>query len=260
MRDILCRVALDNQQVGFQAFLEYDTVILQYRGDLSAYTMDPFSLHIQPIATAEVSPGEINVDGSVGFFEPGTDEEALLVVLTFEVVRECVETAVEFRIGPPDSKLSFEGETVPTMPVDSRDFYLDDTPPMIECPADITVDSLDDVPPPDTDTVTATDNCTDVTVTHLGDVDDGEPGCPLEPRTIIRTYRADDECGTGASCTQTITVGDGDLGLEDFVDFAACWSGPGVPADPGCECSDYDGDGDVDLEDGQQFQILFDGA
>ena len=80
----------------------------------------------------------------------------------------------------------------------------DDIDPTITCPADITVQCIDDVPAPDISLVTATDNCSGVTVTFEGDVSDGNT-CP---EIITRTYRATDGCGNFVECTQTITVDD----------------------------------------------------
>ena len=79
----------------------------------------------------------------------------------------------------------------------------DTTPPQITCPADVTAQCVGDVPPPNTGLVTATDNCGSVAVTHVGDVPSGS--CPL---VITRTYRATDDCGNTADCTQTITIDD----------------------------------------------------
>jgi hypothetical protein len=250
---------LPQEVSGFQAFVEYDITVLDYEGDLSEYTLSPFSLHIQPLSTAEVSPGQINLDGSVGFFDPGTTEPALLATLRFSVVEECAVTSVDFRPGPPDTILAFEGLEVPTDPIDSRDFVMDGTPPDIECPDDMSVERPSDLPSPDTGSVTASDNCGGVTVTWVGDVDSGED-CPYDPRFIIRTYRAEDDCGNASNCTQTFTVELGDVGIEEYLEFEACFLGPDVMAPGGCDCWDTDGDGDVDLEDAQQFQILFNGA
>jgi hypothetical protein len=49
---------------------------------------------------------------------------------------------------------------------------------------------------------TASDICGEVTISHVGDVSDGQE-CP---ETITRTYRATDECGLTADCDQLFTV------------------------------------------------------
>lgn len=43
--------------------------------------------------------------------------------------------------------------------------------------------------------------------------------------------------------------GDGDVDLEDFFAFLACYAGPGIPAEGDCVQFDLDGDGDVDISD-----------
>ncbi|HXF48904.1 MAG TPA: HYR domain-containing protein [Verrucomicrobiae bacterium] len=80
---------------------------------------------------------------------------------------------------------------------------VDTTKPTISCPGPVTVECLADVPPVNIGSVTASDNCSGVTVTHDGDVASGS--CP---KIITRTYRATDACGNFATCTQTITVDD----------------------------------------------------
>ncbi|MFK2821345.1 gliding motility-associated C-terminal domain-containing protein, partial [Flavobacteriaceae sp. LMIT009] len=69
-------------------------------------------------------------------------------------------------------------------------------------PADATVE-CDNVP--DADTLTATDNCGDATVTYNEVRTDGD--CPSN-YTLARTWTATDECGNEISHTQTITVQD----------------------------------------------------
>ncbi len=82
---------------------------------------------------------------------------------------------------------------------------VDDEPPLIvTCPDPITVQCAADVPLPDPGLVTASDSCTEVTVTHVSDTSDGGT-CP---ETITRTYRATDECGNAADCVQIITIWD----------------------------------------------------
>ncbi len=79
----------------------------------------------------------------------------------------------------------------------------DTTPPSITCPGDVTVQCMDDVPAASTTTVIASDNCSGVILTYLGDVPSGT--CPT---TITRTYQATDGCGNTAQCVQTIIVDD----------------------------------------------------
>ncbi len=82
----------------------------------------------------------------------------------------------------------------------------DQTPPVINCPAPLTVSCASAVPAPNTASVTASDNCGPVTVIHLSDVISNQT-C-ANRYTITRTYRATDVCGNFAQCTQIITVND----------------------------------------------------
>ena len=77
-------------------------------------------------------------------------------------------------------------------------------PVITSSPGNVTVECIGDVPPPDIGNVTATDNCGNVTVTHVGDADDGST-CP---KIITRTYQATDKCGNYANVTQAIAVDD----------------------------------------------------
>ncbi|HUR66989.1 MAG TPA: HYR domain-containing protein [Chitinophagaceae bacterium] len=78
--------------------------------------------------------------------------------------------------------------------------------PSITCPAGVTVSCASAVPAPNIASVTASDNCPGVVVTHQGDVISGQT-C-ANRYTITRTYRATDASGNIAQCTQTITVND----------------------------------------------------
>ncbi len=81
----------------------------------------------------------------------------------------------------------------------------DQTPPQITCPAPVSVQCLSQVPTPNPALCVATDNCDpNPTVAFVSDVPNGT-GCPM---TITRTYKATDDCGNEATCTQTITVND----------------------------------------------------
>jgi hypothetical protein len=80
---------------------------------------------------------------------------------------------------------------------------LDTTPPVIECPPDLTFE-CDDIG--DFGAATATDTCDEVTISDPVVVQ--IPGeCPGES-TIYRTFTATDACGLTDSCTQTIVIQD----------------------------------------------------
>ncbi|HLF63580.1 MAG TPA: hypothetical protein VI603_07500, partial [Saprospiraceae bacterium] len=79
---------------------------------------------------------------------------------------------------------------------------IDNTPPQINCPADMSVDCAAGIPPPDTSLVTATDNCGNVSITFVSDISDGMP-CS---ETVIRTYQVMDVCGNTSECVQLITI------------------------------------------------------
>jgi len=84
----------------------------------------------------------------------------------------------------------------------------DQTPPVLTCPANVTVSCAAAVPAPNIASVTGvSDNCAGVvTVTHIGDVVSNQT-C-ANRYTITRTYRATDVCGNFSQCTQIITVND----------------------------------------------------
>jgi len=75
----------------------------------------------------------------------------------------------------------------------------DTTPPVMTCPADISLQCDDPTDPSFTGTATATDNCStvgNITVAFSDQINGG----------IVRTWTATDECGNQASCVQTITI------------------------------------------------------
>ncbi len=84
----------------------------------------------------------------------------------------------------------------------------DQTPPVLTCPAPITVSCASAVPAPNTALVTGvSDNCGGpVAVTFISDVISNQT-C-ANRYTITRTYRATDVCGNFTNCTQIITVND----------------------------------------------------
>lgn len=83
----------------------------------------------------------------------------------------------------------------------------DNVPPTLTCPMNVTVQCASQVPAPNVETVTASDNCSGTpSVTFVGDVIVSN-GC-VNRFTVTRTYRATDICGNSATCNQTITVFD----------------------------------------------------
>ena len=82
----------------------------------------------------------------------------------------------------------------------------DNAAPTISCPANLTVTCASQVPAVNIASVTASDNCGGVTITHVGDVASNQ-AC-ANNFTLTRTYRATDACGNSATCAQVITVFD----------------------------------------------------
>jgi len=84
---------------------------------------------------------------------------------------------------------------------------VDNQPPVIvSWPSDVTVSCATDVPVADNSLITATDNCPNVTVTHLDDVISNQT-C-ANRFTVTRTYVATDHAGNTATQSQVIVVND----------------------------------------------------
>jgi hypothetical protein len=81
---------------------------------------------------------------------------------------------------------------------------VDDTNPTGSVPADVAVECTSEIPAVNIKDVTHDDNCNVTTVTHVGDVSDGN----FNPEVITRTYRIEDACGNYIDLTQIITVQD----------------------------------------------------
>jgi len=83
----------------------------------------------------------------------------------------------------------------------------DITPPTITCPGDTTVQCASHVPAADFAGGSTSDNCGNTpSIMHVGDAISNQT-CPNR-YTITRTYKATDDCGNEAMCSQTITVDD----------------------------------------------------
>ncbi|PHR49279.1 MAG: hypothetical protein COA32_04305, partial [Fluviicola sp.] len=81
----------------------------------------------------------------------------------------------------------------------------DNINPTGTAPADVTVQCVGNVPAANIADITdEADNCTAPTVTHVGDVSDGNT-CP---EVITRTYRIEDACGNFIEVDQLITIDD----------------------------------------------------
>ncbi len=81
------------------------------------------------------------------------------------------------------------------------------TPPVLTCPAAVTVPCANQVPAVNPASVTETHDCPGiVTITHLSDGISGQT-C-VNRLTITRTYQGSDQCAHVVMCTQTITVND----------------------------------------------------
>ncbi len=82
---------------------------------------------------------------------------------------------------------------------------MDNIPPSIICPANVTVSCAGQVPSVNIASVLRSDNCAGIViVTHIGDVKTNQT-C-VNNFKIVRTYRATDACGNSATCSSTITV------------------------------------------------------
>jgi large repetitive protein len=105
---------------------------------------------------------------------------------------------------------------------------VDSTPPtIITCPEGAHYVCIPNVPPADVSLVTAVDNCSDVTIVHVGDNVNGDE-CS---GSIIRTYRAYDECGNYSDCIQIFTYSDTIAPVFDNIPanmFASCENVPAI--------------------------------
>jgi microcystin-dependent protein len=109
---------------------------------------------------------------------------------------------------------------------------LDDTPPVISCPVDVTFE-CDDIG--DSGAATATDNCDpDVTITF---VDVVIPGVCPEEQTIERTWTATDDCDNIDFCVQIITI------VDETPPIITC------PPDVTFECDDVGDSGQATATD-----------
>lgn len=227
---------------GYQAFLEFDPGVLDFVSGLYE-TPIPYGL---PILTPIVaSPtGEINL--AAGIDDPAgqvpTTLSADLARLNF-LADGSGATSVVFRVNDPPTRFSDEtGQAiVPTLET-TRTICVDGEAPDVDCPPDPGVDCIADVPEPATDLAEFEDQggfaidlgCgaeEPLSLSHLGDTDNGGSGCGSDPLVIQRSYGVSDCAGNLTVCTQTITV------LDDMPPvITGCPEDIEVDADPG-DCS-----------------------
>lgn len=82
----------------------------------------------------------------------------------------------------------------------------DTVPPVITCPANVTVECQASLDPAATGHPTVVDNCDPSPATTFADA--SVAGSCAQARTITRTWTATDACGNPSQCVQTITVVD----------------------------------------------------
>jgi len=80
----------------------------------------------------------------------------------------------------------------------------DSIAPDIACPANVTIQCLDNTLPPNTGSATATDNCDASPTVNYTDATMADPGS--NGYFIDRTWTATDDCGNATTCLQEITV------------------------------------------------------
>jgi HYR domain len=193
---------------GYQVFLDFDESSMTYVGATSSYAASPFILHFQPTAFAEVSPGKLRLDGSMGFGSPALFDDALLATLYFTVTPSagCAGNSVTFDLGQPfPSQASNAGIGYVTDLLDSPTIVSDTVAPVIGAHANITQASDAGTCGSAVVTYTAptvTDNC-DVSPTL---VCSPPSGSTFSLGTTTVTCTATDDCGNQSQSTFTVTV------------------------------------------------------
>ncbi|MBI3871982.1 MAG: T9SS type A sorting domain-containing protein [candidate division Zixibacteria bacterium] len=83
--------------------------------------------------------------------------------------------------------------------------FVDNTPPSITCPPNVTVQGLENLPACNEADVVASDNCGPVSISCSRSAIGGV-GCSSLPVYVTYTYTATDGCGNKASCQRIVTV------------------------------------------------------
>ncbi len=85
-------------------------------------------------------------------------------------------------------------------------WIVDDTDPVITCPANVEISCSDSIDPSATGYATATDNCT--AVVDISYIDHAQLNDCNQTGLILRVWSASDACGNVKTCTQLITIVD----------------------------------------------------
>lgn len=199
---------LGQSVTGYQAFLQFDPAIMMYEGAASAYEPGPFGLNIQAIATAEVAPGELRLDGSAAPSAPGTAADTLLATLVF-TVPDCSISAVNFDLGQAfSSELSFLGTPIATSLLGGISIQSDASAPVIAASADIVVSADAGVGTGCDSAVVnypipaVVDTCSAVTLVCTPPTGTAFPAGETTQVTCVAT----DECGNQSVETFSVTV------------------------------------------------------
>ena len=81
---------------------------------------------------------------------------------------------------------------------------VDDQPPAITCPPDITIQCTSSTLPSNTGSASALDNCD--TSLEITNTDEILPGACAQQQSILRTWKATDDCGNSSTCVQSIII------------------------------------------------------
>lgn len=230
--------------VGYQAFLEFDSDILQFVS--GTYTPAPFGL---PLVFPVIANGEeIDVAAGINQFlgQPPTQADALLVTLVFQARVTTGKGSVRFRPHePPTQFANLAGDTIAPALLNSPQISVSASP--LDTDSDGLLDGCDNCPNDSNPLQTDSD------ADGVGDACDAcpgtIPGVGVNPQGCPTLVRPDLDR-------------DGDVDETDFAAFLSCRSGPAIPhsATPTCTAADLDIDTDVDSDDFGIFQRCFSGA
>jgi len=159
--------------------------------------LETFSILCDEVGEAAIDSGQPNVSDNC------TPENEITVSFSDEVVAETCENKIQKQIVRTWMAVDACGNAATCVQTIN---IIDDIPPVITCPANITVDCGQDIDPEVLESkATATDNCAELTIS-FEDSESMPLDCNFETIIITRTWTAIDACGNTTSCEQTITV------------------------------------------------------